>query len=265
MPEQHFAFGPFPLDAARGALMRDANPIRIGHRALAVLQALLRADGQVSTKEELLRAAWPKQVVEESNLSVQIAALRKLLATATDETWIETVVRVGYRFAGPLRVYDSDVHSRPWDEPLGPGCRASIAVLPFDNLSGDAGQDYFADGVSEDIVAALARFRWLFVVARNTSFALKRKGLNARDIAEMLGVRYALAGSVRRSPQRIRISAELLEVHSALQLWSERYDLPDGELFAVQDQIAERVVGAIEPELLSATAARRPRSSAGLR
>src|SRR5581483_7343441 len=99
-------------------------------------------------------------------------------------------------------------------------------------------------------IAALSRFRWFFVIARNASFTLKRKGLSARDIADLLGVRYVLAGTVRRSAQRIRISAELIDARSAVQLWAQRYDFPVGELFAIQDQIAEQVVGAIEPELL---------------
>jgi TolB-like protein len=246
MPRRFFAFGPFTLDSERETLLRDGRPVDIGHRALAVLQALLDANGQVVTKARLIDAAWPGAVVEESNLSVQIAALRKLLGIAGDRAdCIATVSRIGYRFAGPLTITeaaDDDVAAdspapRPW-----------LAVLPFENLSGDTEQEYFADGVTEDIIAALSRFNWFFVIARNAAFAFKHKA--AREVAQALGVRYVLGGSIRKSGNRVRISADLADARNATQLWADRYDFELGELFSVQDRITEQVVGAIEPQLL---------------
>jgi TolB-like protein len=131
--------------------------------------------------------------------------------------------------------------------------RPSLAVLPFENLSGDADQEYFADGITEDIIAALSRFTWFFVISRNAAFAFKHKA--ARDVARTLAVQYVLAGSVRKSGNRVRISAELADARSAKQLWADRYDFELGELFSVQDRITEQVVGAIEPELLKSESA----------
>lgn len=231
-------------------MSRDGRPMDIGQRALGVLHALIEANGRVVTKPELMDFAWPGAVVEESNLSVQIAALRKLLGVAPDGAdWIATVSRIGYRFTGPLTITEaaddlaSDVAMpRPW-----------LAVLPFENLSGETSQEYFVDGITEDIIAALSRFTWFFVIARSTAFAFKHRA--AGEVAATLGVRYVLAGSVRKSGNRVRISAELADARSAAQLWAGRYDFELGELFSVQDQITEQVVGAIEPELLKTESA----------
>src|SRR6266567_5444460 len=246
-----FAFGPFILDRHRGRLLREGQPVAVSSKGLQLLEALLGSPGRVLTKAELMRAAWGATAVEESNLSVQIAALRKQLGpTADGGDWITTIPRVGYRFVGlpakePMerigepKVSGTEREYRPW-----------IAVLPFANLSGEKEQEYLADGITEDIITALTRFRWLFVIARNSSFAYKHKTLDAKQIAQELGVEYLIEGSVRRSGQKIRISAQLVEATSGKHIWAERYDLELTEVFAIQDEIAERVAGAIEPELL---------------
>lgn len=128
--------------------------------------------------------------------------------------------------------------------------KPSIAVLPFTNLSGDPEQEYFADGITDDIITALAKTRWLFVTARNSSFAFKSKAIETDQVARRLGVRYILSGSVRRSGNHIRISTQLTEAESGGSIWAERYDRDVGDILALQDQIAEEVAGAIEPELL---------------
>jgi adenylate cyclase len=128
--------------------------------------------------------------------------------------------------------------------------KPSIAVLPFQNMSGDPEQDYFADGVVEEIITALSRIRWLFVIARNSSFTYKGRAIDVKQVGRELGVRYLLEGSLRKSGQHIRISAQLVDAASGNHIWAERYDLELTELFAIQDAIAERVAGAIEPELL---------------
>src|SRR5690606_28368919 len=196
------------------------------------------------------QAAWGDAAVEESNLSVQIAALRKILGPAPDGgEWIATVPRVGYQFVGEPAPQARDGAGRP------DTAKPSIAVLPFVNRSGDGEQEYLADGITEDIITALTRFRWFFVIARNSSFAYKDKPLGAKQIADELGVRYLLEGSLRSSGARIRISAQLVEAASGTHVWAERYDLERTELFAIQDEIAERVAGAIEPELLKSEGA----------
>jgi TolB-like protein len=122
--------------------------------------------------------------------------------------------------------------------------------LPFTNLSGEKEQEYLADGITEDTITALTRFRWFFVIARNSSFAYKGKSIDAKQVAQELGVQYLLEGSVRKSGQQIRISAQLVDATSGKHIWAERYDLELADVFAIQDEIAERVAGAIEPELL---------------
>jgi len=260
---KRYAFGPYVFDAASTMLLRDAVPISAGHRGLAVLHALLRATGDVVIKSELMEAGWPGIIVEESNLSVQIAALRKLLGRAPGGgEWIATIPRIGYRFAG--NITREEGLARPQAvEPSDAGRRPSLAVLPFANLSDDPAQEYFADGIAEDIIAALSRYRWFFVSARNSSFAFKGKTVDVKAVARDLDVRYVLEGSVRKSGRQMRIAARLSDARNALQLWADRYDVELGDFFALQDTIAEQVAGAIEPELLkteSALAARRRRS-----
>jgi TolB-like protein len=130
--------------------------------------------------------------------------------------------------------------------------RPSIAVLPFTNMSGDADQDYFADGISEDLITGLARIRWLFVIARNSSFVYKNRAVDVKEVSRALGVRYVLEGSVRRAGNRLRISAQLIDATTGGHHWAEQYDREPGDIFAVQDEITRSVVAAIEPRLLAA-------------
>ena len=134
--------------------------------------------------------------------------------------------------------------------------KPSIAVLPFVNLSGDTEQEYFADGIAEDIITALGRFRWFFVIARNSSFTYKGKAIDVKQVARELGVRYVLEGSVRRSADRVRISVQLIDANAGTQIWGDRFDRELVDLFSVQDEITEQVAGAIEPELLKAEGGR---------
>jgi TolB-like protein len=203
------AFGPFSYDAARGLLLRDGLPLPLGSRALALLAALLEAEGATVGKDELMERAWPGSVVEEANLTVQIAALRKALGPATaGSEWIVTVPRVGYRLPRPK----ADAQTAPRGPP-------AIAVLPFANLSNDPEQDYFADGITEDLIAALSRFHNFSVIARGSSFALRGQSLDARDAGRRLGARYLLEGSVRRAGDVVRVSAKLADATTAEQLW----------------------------------------------
>jgi TolB-like protein/Flp pilus assembly protein TadD len=255
MRTEAVAFGPYVFDLSRGVLLREARPVAVGHKGLLLLKALLREPGQTVTKPELMDAAWPEMAVEESNLSVQIAALRKVIGPAPNGgTWIATVPRVGYRFVGPLNNTEQIPAQASGERVAAPSRKTTILVLPFRNIGGDHCQDYLVDGITEDIIVALTRFRWFSVIARNSSFAFKDRPVDTAkleiDAAGEPGTRYVVEGSVRKSNQRVRIAAQLIEVGSGIHLWAERYDLELTELFAVQDEIAERVAGAIEPELL---------------
>ncbi len=145
--------------------------------------------------------------------------------------------------------------------------RPAIAVLPFINMGGDAEQEYFSDGISEDIITALSKLRWFFVIARNSSFIYKGKAVHLKQVADELGVRYVLEGSVRKGGDRVRITAQLNDVATGSHIWAERYDRELADVFAVQDEITEAIVAAIEPQLYAAEnfrAQRKPQNRPGI-
>jgi len=265
MRQRSVSFGPFTLDTQIGTLLRDGLPVTVSYRAFLLLKAMLERPGEVFTKAELFEAAWPGTVVEETNLSVQIAALRKVLDTPPGgQEWIGTVPRVGYSFKGKVEPGSTPrtIQSAIAGPAVGTG--PSIAVLPFANLSADPDQEYLADGIVEDIIAGLSRLRWLAVVARNSSFAYKGKIVDNRVVAQDLGVRYILEGGVRRGGERLRVTSRLVDGTSGNQVWAELHEGVVGDIFAVQDKIARGVVASIEPQLYAAEDAfshRRPPES----
>ncbi len=233
---QAVAFGPFRLDPAARRLTRDGVALAPGGRAFAVLAALAAAGGETLSKDALLAAAWPGLVVEENNLQVQISALRKLLG----EGWIVTVAGRGYRLGMAAAVPPAPaVEAYPLPD------RPSIAVLPFANLSGDPGQEFFSDGVAEEILTELSRDRRLFLIGRASSFTFRGGAVDLREVGRALGVRYVVDGSVRRAGARLRIAARLNEAATGATLWSERYDLEMEDIFAIQDAIAQAVTQAV--------------------
>lgn len=230
MEELRYAFGPYFLDRDSRVLMRDGDIVPLGHRCLALLETLLEADGKPVSKDELLERAWPGVIVEEVNLTVQIAALRKALGTGPDGLpWIATVPRVGYQLPR---------HAAHQAEAM--QCRLpSIAVLPFENLSSDA-DPYFANGIVEGIITGLSRFRGLLVVSQAAV---------AESLSMAPPVRYLLKGSVQQRGKQIRVSARLIATEDGAHIWAERFDGEPECLFEFQDQIAERVAGLIAPEI----------------
>jgi TolB-like protein len=251
---RRFAFGPFLLDSARGTLTRDGAALAVGQRGLRILQALLEAGGQPVPKAELMRFAWPGLVVEDSNLSVQVTALRKLLDTPAraGADWIVTVQRLGYRLPDVAAVEETQLAPLDHGGPPDPGGRPGIAVLPFTHAEDDPAQEYVADGVTEALITALTRFRWFTVTGRNASHVYKLRPADG-GIAAELGVRYLVEGSVRKSGAQVRISVRLVEAPGGACLWAEQYDVGDVALFEVQDRIVQQVAGAIEPELLKSS------------
>jgi TolB-like protein/Tfp pilus assembly protein PilF len=249
-----FAFGPFVLNAEAGALLREGKPVPVGYRAFLLMTAFLNRPGEVLAKSDLLDAAWQGAVVEETNLSVQIASLRKHLGPLPDGgEWIATVPRVGYRFVGSVtRILDAGSKSAGDSPSREPGGGPSIAVLPLVNLSDDREQDYFGDGIVEDIITGLSRLRWLTVIAHNSTYPYKGRSPDVRQVAVELGVRYVLEGSVRKAGDRLRITSQLLDANSGAHVWAERYDRPASDVFAVQDEITENVVASIEPQIYAA-------------
>lgn len=238
-----YKFGLFALDAEMGMLFHDGVPALLGQRAVALLRLLLERAAAPVSKDALIEAAWPGLAIEDSNLTVQIAALRRVLDQDKGAVWIETLTRHGYRYVGPPVTHvEKPVSPAVLSEPEKP----SIAVLAFETTADDA---WFADGIVDDIITGLSRIKWLFVIARSSSFNYRGRATDVKQIHRDLGVRYLLGGSVRRDEDRVRINAQLIDAETGAHVWAERYDRTLSDVFALQDEIALAAVGAIEPNL----------------
>jgi TolB-like protein/Tfp pilus assembly protein PilF len=250
MSEQNYEFGPFVFDGKRMILFKNSNALAIGQRGAALLRRLLEADGQEVSKSDLMEAAWNAEFVEESNLTVQIAALRKSLGRQKEgQEWIATVQRVGYQLVLPQVKNRTSIFAGVAERPLSSIEKPSIVVLPFANMSADPQFDFFADATTEDIIMALSRVREFFVISRTTSFAYKQRSIQAQQVSQELGVRYLLEGSVRVAGQRLRVTAQLIDGHSGGHIWSERFESEITEIFSVQDEIARSIALAMQVKL----------------
>ncbi len=233
-------FDNFELAPAHRQVLVNGQVVPLGGRAYDLLLVLIEHRDRVIGKDELLSKVWPGQVVEENNLTVQIAALRKALGAEA----IATVSGRGYRFTA---------HEAAKNAPERPALALpnipSIAVLPFANLSGDPSQDYFADGMVEDIITALARMKAFFVIARNSSFVYRGRAVDIKTVGRELGVRYVLEGSVRKSGERLRITGQLIDARDGHHVWADRFDGAPGDIFALQDKITDAIVVALEPSI----------------
>ena len=247
---EQVVFGPFVLDKGRGVLSRGGVPVPLGQRALAVLAALAETPAGPCRREFLLAHAWPGTIVEEGNLTVQVASLRKALGAEQD--WILTVPRVGYRLALPAPATTEPVAVIP-----------SLAVLPFANLGSDPEQDWFSDGIVDDMVTALSRFRSFAVVARTSSFVYKGRAADVRQVARDLGVRYVLEGSMRRAGNQLRITAPLVDGGTGAHLWAEHFDGALDDVFAFQDRITADVAMIVGPQIQMAEIERSRRERPG--
>jgi TolB-like protein/Tfp pilus assembly protein PilF len=242
-------FGPFRLDADAGMLFRGSKPVALGRRAVTLLLLLVERAGTPVSKDALMEAAWPGLAIEESNLTVQIAALRRTFAEVDgDASWIETLPRRGYRYVGPTVTTKAEVAPSASPAPA-VSDKPSLAVLPLSNLSGDPAQDYFSDGITGDIIAELSRFRSLFVVARHSSFAYRGTTIDIKRVGRELGVRYVAEGSVRKLGNRVRVTVQLLDAANGYHLWAERYERELDDIFALQDEIVRAIVAAVPGRL----------------
>jgi TolB-like protein/DNA-binding winged helix-turn-helix (wHTH) protein len=323
-------FEGFRLDRRAGVLFRRDErgvfaPMAIGSRALDILGVLVERPGDLVSRAEIMEAVWPGTAVEDSNLNVQVAALRRILDDGRAEgSCIQTVPGRGYRFVAPVTRVEraaspasvlstgngSDGLMAENEQAQGPGLlrqiggiapaskprgrhplwggvmatvigamvlvaagvawnwsslwprdalrapRLSIVVLPFANLGNDPEQQYFADGVTEDVTIDLSRIAHMFVISRNTAFTYRNKHVDTKQIGRELGVRYVLEGGVRRSGNQLRVTARLIDAETDAHLWAERFDRATGDLFAPQNEITSRIAAALNLELVGAEAAR---------
>lgn len=251
MQDQPISFGQYRI-VPRVGLMAGNREVRLTPKALALLSFLAEHANEVVSKDELFAALWPKTDVGDAALVTCIQELRKALRdNARRPRYIETLHRRGYRFiAKSPEARKPGSGTEPSSLPLPD--RPSIAVLPFANMSGEPDQEYFADGISEDLITGLSHIRWLFVIARNSVFVYKGRAVDVKAVARDLGVRYVLEGSVRRAGSRVRINAQLVDATIGVHHWAQKYDRDVDDIFAVQDEITRSVAGAIEPSLLAA-------------
>jgi adenylate cyclase len=244
-----FRFKGYTLDIARTALRAADHDVQLRPKSFEVLRYLLENADRTVTKEELMEAVWPDVVVTDHVLAHCVSEVRQAIGDQ-NQAIIKTMPRRGYRFTAPVvRVATSaapEAQPAPPSPDFGPQSdRPSVAVLPFANLSGDPQQDYFSDGITEDIITELSRFSELLVIARNSSFQYKGKAVDIRQVSRELGARYILEGSVRRSGDRVRITAQLIDAVTGAHRWAERYDRELVDVFALQDEVARAIVTII--------------------
>jgi len=252
-------FDGFRFDRRRGCLFRldqagAAGPIPLGSRTIGLLGFLLERQGELVSKEAIIAAVWPGRLVEEANLNVQVSKLRHILDQNRDQgSCIQTIPGYGYRFVAPVTLPEAD--APPAVSPISNGDaasrpRLSLVVLPFANLGEDRQQQYFADGITEDLTTDLSRIEDMFVISRNTAFTYRNRAVDTKQIGRELGVRYVLEGSVQRSGSHVRVNTQLIDADADAQLWAERFDRDLSDLLELQDEITTAIAGAIEPELL---------------
>jgi TolB-like protein len=261
------AFGDYVLDSERRELRRGAKLIALEPQVFDLLVYLLWNRARVVSKDDLLQAVWGGRIVSDSALAARINAVRRALGDDGEaQRWIRTLPRRGFRFIGVVREEQEPasapanalptVSAGPPRPEIALPDKPSVAVLPFVNLSEDPEQEYFIDGVVEEIITALCRIRWLFVIAHNSSLAYRRRAVDVKQVGRQLGVRYILEGSVRKVGTRVRIAAQLIDATNGAYLWADRFDSSLGNIFELQDNVAAAVAGAIEPALQAAEAAR---------
>ena len=260
-----FVFADHTLDIERRELRRGSESIAVEPQVLDLLIYVVQNRDRVVSKDDLIASVWGGRIVSDATLTSRVYAARKAVGDdGQGQKLIRTIARKGLRFVG-------DVHTQVNGAPNSAGRRGAdggrpqalapasphserpaIAVLPFDNMCGDPAQEYFSDGISEDLITALSKLRRFFVIARNSSFIYKGKAVHLKQVAEELGVDYVVEGSVRKLGERVRITAQLNDVLTGSHIWAERYDRDLADVFAVQDEITEAIVAAIEPEIYAA-------------
>jgi TolB-like protein len=263
-----YLFEEYAFDTDRRELHRGADVVSVAPQVFDLLDYLIRNRDHVVSKDDLFNVIWNGRIVSDAALTTRLNVARSAIGDSGEEQrLVKTLPRKGFRFVGTVL------------EVRGAGCTAvsdrveppksalalpdgpSIAVLPFQNMSGDPDQDYFADGMVDEITTALSRFTFLFVIARNSSFTYKGKVVDIKQVGRELGVRYVLEGSVRKAAGKVRIIGQLIDAATGMHLWPYRFEGDLSDIFALQDRMTESVVSAITPKMIQTDidlAVRRP-------
>ncbi|XIA63909.1 winged helix-turn-helix domain-containing protein [Bradyrhizobium sp. TZ2] len=253
-----YFFEEYAFDTDLRELHRGADVVSITPQVFDLLDYLIRNRERVVSKDDLINAVWNGRIVSDAALTTRLNAVRTAIGDSGEEQrLIKTLPRKGFRFIGPVREPQRPALTEDADELVEPSKRAlalpdkpSIAILPFTNLSSDPEQDYFADGIVDDITMALSRFRLLFVIARNSSFTYKGRAVDVKQVGRELGVRYLLEGSIRKAAGKVRITTQLIDAATGAHLWVDRFEGDLSDVFALQDEITVNIVSAIQPKLL---------------
>jgi len=278
-----YRFTEFEIDLSQQELRRLGEAVHIEPQVFDLIVHLVRNHDRIVSKDELIETIWNGRIISEAALSSRINGARRALGdNGNDQALIRTLHKRGFRFVGDVQAVSAleadaqavrlvpDKGATPADVPVSVSVsaevrrlddvvsesvkaeavtRPSIAVLPFGNMSDDPENDYFSYGLTEDIIRLLARNRWLSVISRHSTVAFQGRTVDAREIGEQLGVRYVMVGSVRKSRDTVRITAELVRAADSKQLWSDKYDLQLEYIFDIQEEMARQIAATIEPEL----------------
>jgi TolB-like protein len=252
-----YLFDEYAFDTDRREIHRGADVVSVTPQVFDLLDYLIRNRERVVSKDDLINAIWNGRSVSDAALTTRLNAARTAIGDSGEQQrLIKTLPRKGFRFVGVVRqpsqpsvVADTGGRVELSSVVLALPEKPSIAVLPFQSLSTDPEQEYFADGVVEEIITALSRFKTLFVIARNSSFTYKRRAADPKQVGRELGVQYVLEGSVRKSANRVRITGQLVDTTIGTHIWADRFDGALEDIFDLQDQLSAMIVGAISPKL----------------
>jgi adenylate cyclase len=264
-----YLFEEYALDADLRELHRGRVLVPVAPQVFDLIEYLIRKRAQVVSKDQLISAVWKGRIVSDAAVTTRLNVARAALRdSGQEQRLIKTVPSKGFRFVGQVREVKRFAAATADDDLIEPKPALtlpdtpSIAVLPFENMSGDPEQDYFADGMVEEIITALSRFKWLFVIARNSSFTFKSRAVDIKEVGRRLGVRYVLEGSVRKASGKVRIAGQLIDAVTGAHIWADRFERDLTDVFALQDEVTIAVVSAIQPKLLQSeiamAAQRRP-------
>jgi adenylate cyclase len=245
-------FSDCALDLDRRELRRASVPVHVEPQVFDLLAYLIANRDRVVSKDDIIQRVWSGRIVSDATLSSRINAARQAIGDdGKAQNFIRTIQRRGYRYVGPAVAAvnpAADPGPRP-SQALALPDKPSVAVLPFTNLSDDPEQEYFADGLTEDVITALSLWRSFPVIARNSTFAFKGKAVNVQEVGRALAARYVLEGSVRRSAGRVRVAAQLVDAETGHHVWAETFDRELTDVFELQDELTKKIAAIVTPEL----------------